>query len=262
MFEKGINPNVAALGTVAGKVALAGKAEKAMKLVVQMERLEAERLGLGEEFLILAQDESGGIEGGSAIETGVKASAGAGAKGPWSTPAGRRESKELVKAFTNVMSGFKAKGMTDNARVIRDRMRYPWGFPFPDDSSDTASPIDLTKPNPTQTAADGIGEVEALDVDGPDVQPSSATATGASAAPKSERLGDLADRRQVELVRRISQELDQPERRKVYYQADWRVKQYSSEKTSGFGLKRGPSAVAATSVQGGEKQSSSADSSS
>ncbi|EIM89220.1 uncharacterized protein STEHIDRAFT_154898 [Stereum hirsutum FP-91666 SS1] len=262
MFEKGINPNVAALGTVAGKVALAGKAEKAMKLVVQMERLEAERLGLGEDFLVLAQDESGGIEGGSAIETGVKAGAGAGAKGPWSTPAGRRESKELVKAFTNVMSGFKAKGMTDNARVIRDRMRYPWGFPFPDDMSDTASPIDLTKPNPTQTAADDIGEVQALDVDGADVRPSSATATGASAAPKSERLGDLADRRQVELVRRISQELDQPERRKVYYQADWRVKQYSSEKTSGFGLKWGPSAVAATSVQGGEKQSGSADSSS
>lgn len=260
MYEKGINPNVAALGTMAGKVALAGKAEKAMKLVVQMERLEAERLGLGEEFLILAQDESGGVEGGSAIETGVKE--GAGAKGPWSTPAGRRESKELVKAFTNVMSGFKAKGMTDNARVIRDRMRYPWGFPFPDDVSGTPNPADLVRPNPTQTAADGIGEVEALVLDGADVPPSSATATGTSAAPESQRLGDLADRRQVELVRRISQELDQPERRKVYYQADWRVKQYSSEKTSGFGLKRGPSAVAATSVQGGEKQSSSADSSS
>lgn len=223
MFEKRINPNVAALGTVAGKVALGGMAQKAMELVVQMEKLEAKRLGLTEDFLILTQDESGGIGRGEVY--------GAGVSGPWSTPEGRKESKELLKAFTNVMSGFMAKGMTAQARTIRNRMRYPWGFPFPSEASDST---DST--TSTSTPADSMDEINLEGVDEGEAAPLSTTGTQTD-PDKTERFGGLEDRKQVELVRRLSEELDQPEKRKEF-KADWRVKGHSSNMSTGFGLKR------------------------
>lgn len=194
MSEHGIEPNISALGTVAGKFSLggAGYIRATMKLLDSIEEIEAKNLGLPvDEFLAISQAQMRDFEDVKREEVKREWRERFGAE-PWSTFEGRMRSRQSLVAFTNAFSGFMKRRNITKAQIIRDRMEFPWGFPFQDATPQAARPI-----SESEEAADGE--------DGS--QSDEGYARSASEVRTAAR-SELEDQEQVARVRRLAVRLE------------------------------------------------------